>query len=70
MNIQGWFPLGLTGLLSLLSKGDKCKTSTSQLLDELWGGGGGGQGPSLAPRMRRWSCHPRCTWTRASGLSC
>ena len=21
MNIQGWFPLGLTGLISLLSKG-------------------------------------------------
>ena len=25
MNIQGWFPLGLTGLISLLSKGKSIK---------------------------------------------
>ena len=29
MNIQGWLPLGLTGLISLLSKG--------YILDNLWG---------------------------------
>ena len=30
MNIQGWFPLGLTGLISLLSKGLSRSSSTPQ----------------------------------------
>ena len=30
MNIQGWFPLGLTGLISLLSKGLRVFTTTIQ----------------------------------------
>ena len=32
MNIQGWFPLGLTGLISLLFKGLLCVYSASQML--------------------------------------
>ena len=32
MNIQGWFPLGLTGLISLLSKGTSKVSSTILLI--------------------------------------
>ena len=37
MNIQGWFPLGLTGLISLLSKGlSRVFSSTSLKASVLW----------------------------------
>ena len=40
MNIQGWFPLGLTGLISLLSKGLSSTTiqkhQFSGTLSSLW----------------------------------
>ena len=52
MNIQGWFPLGLTGLISLLSKGlSKDFSSTTVQKHQFLG-----TQPSL------WSnCHI-CTW--------
>ena len=37
MNIQGWFPLGLTGLISLLSKGlEKVFSSTTVWKHQFW----------------------------------
>ena len=37
MNIQGWFPLGLTGLISLLSKGlSRVFSSTTVLVLAFW----------------------------------
>ena len=37
MNIQGWFPLGLTSLISLLSKGfSRVFSSTTDLMDQFF----------------------------------
>ena len=56
MNIQGWFPLGLTNLISLLSKGSQesypasqFKSSNSSVLSLLFG----------PPHIRRWLKHSR-----------
>ena len=52
MNIQGWFPLGVTGLISLLSKGfTRVFTSTRVRKHEFFSGH-----PSL------WSNSHICTW--------
>ena len=49
MNIQGWFPLGLTGLISLLSKGfSRVFSSTTLWKHQLFG-----TMPSLAQRLKR-----------------
>ena len=52
MNIQGWFPLGLTGLISLLSKGLKGVFSGTT----VWKHQFFGSPPSL------WSNSHICTW--------
>ena len=52
MNIQGWFPLGLTGLISLLSKG------LSRIFSRtiIW------KHPFFGAQISLWSnCHI-CTW--------
>ena len=52
MNIQGWFPLGLTGLISLHSKGpSKVFSSTTDWKHQFFGAQ-----PSL------WSNSYICTW--------
>ena len=52
MNIQGWFPLGLTGLISLLSKGlSRVFFSTTIQKHQFFG-----TQPSL------WSNSQICTW--------
>ena len=52
MNIQGWFPLGLIGLISLLSKGlSKAFSSTTIQKHQFFG-----SQPSL------WSNSHICTW--------
>ena len=52
MNIEGWFPLGLTGLISLLSKGlSRVLSSTT-----VWNHQFFGMQPSL------WSNSHNCTW--------
>ena len=52
MNIQGWFPLGLTGLISLLSKGlSRVFSSTTVQKHKFFGAQ-----PSL------WSNSYICTW--------
>ena len=52
MSIQGWFSLGLTGLISLLSKGfSKVFSSTIVLKNQFFGAQ-----PSL------WSSSHICTW--------
>ena len=52
MNIQGWFPLGLTGLISLLSKGLSRVFSSIA----IWKHQFFGAQPSL------WSNSHTCTW--------
>ena len=55
MNIQGWFPLGLTGLISLLLKGLLCVYSTSQML-KGW-----------QDAKNRNGHHSRVSWGKVSG---
>ena len=57
VNIQGWFPLGLTGLISLLSKGlsrvfskTKFESINSSLLSLLYG-------PTLKSVRDYWKNH-------------
>ena len=52
MNIQGWFPLGLTGLISLLSKG-LCRVFSSTAFQKY-------QFFSAQPSL--WSDSHICTW--------
>ena len=56
MNIQGWFPLGFTGLISLLSKGLFSSTT-------IWKHQFFGAQPSL------WSNSQICTWLLEKGIS-
>ena len=51
VNIQGWFPLGLTGLISLQTKGFSVFSSTTIPKDQSFGAQ-----PSL------WSSSHICTW--------
>ena len=51
MNIQGWFPLGLTGLISLLFKGLSIFSSTT-----VW------KHQSLGAQPFLWSNSNICTW--------
>ena len=52
MNIQGWFPLGLTGLITLLSKGLLRVFSTPTVQKHQFFG----------PQPSLWSSCPICTW--------
>ena len=51
MNIQGWFPLGLTGLISLLSKGLLIVFSTTIQRHEFFG-----------TQLYLWSSSHNCIW--------
>ena len=56
-NIQGWFPLWLTGLISLLSKGPSRVFSSMGSQSEVWG-------PRSTPRTfprSLWSSFPVCS---------
>ena len=65
MNIQGGFPLGLTGLISLQSKGLNLKSSptpqfesiNSSLLSLLYGPEHGPYGPTLTSTHDYWENH-------------
>ena len=52
VNIQDWFPLGLTGLISLLSKGLSRVLSSSKVQNHQFFG--------VQPSS--WSTFPICTW--------
>ena len=66
MNNQGWFPLGLTGLISLQSKGllsllQHRNSNASIFCREQDGGGVGGRGVHLSPWI-----HQECTFRHRS----
>ena len=69
MNNQGWFPLGLTGLISLQSKGllsllQHHNSNASIFCREQDGGGVGGHGVHLFPWI-----HQECTFRHRSACS-
>ena len=68
MNIQGWFPLGLTTLISLLSKGlSKVFSSTSIQKQQFFGTQPKNHGPTLMSVQDYWKNHiAMCT----SGTIC
>ena len=57
MNIQGWFPLGLTGLISLLSKGLSRVVSNTTIQKYQFFGAQLSYGPTLTSIHDRWKSH-------------
>ena len=56
MNIQGWFPLGLTGWISLLSKGSQESSPASQFKSINSLAPRSLYGPTLTSIQVKWSC--------------
>ena len=56
MNIQGWFPLGLTGLISLQSKGLSGIFSSTTIWKRQF----------FSPQPSLWSSSHICTWLQKS----
>ena len=57
MNIQGWFPLGLTGLISLLSKGLSRVLSNTTIQKYQFFGAQLSYGPTLTSIHDCWKSH-------------